>query len=132
MLEYSVSQLPPPDPNDYPYIKGIGAPQEGVSGVDNPVAVLSGPHVAGYPWAGSGMPYPAGHYPLGGLPPSPAAPGGYPWNGPTPVPHGPYPPMGLNPVLGFTWNDPVLMCERKRSAIRKVSLTSGIIGLITM
>ena len=51
MLEYSVSQLPPPDPNDYPYIKGIGAPQEGVSGVDNPVAVLSGPHVAGYPWA---------------------------------------------------------------------------------
>ena len=134
MLEYSVSQLPPQDPNDYPYIKGIGAPQEGVSGVDNPVAVLSGPHVAGYPWAGSGMPYPAGPYPLplGGLPPSPAAPGGYPWNGPTPVPHGPYPPMGLNPVLGFTWNDPVLMCERKRSAIRKVSLTSGIIGLITM
>ena len=47
MLEYSVSQLPPPDPNDYPYIKGIGAPQEGVSGVDNPVAVLSGPYVAG-------------------------------------------------------------------------------------
>ena len=67
MLEYSVSQLPPPDPNDYPYIKGIGAPQEGVSGVDNPVAVLSGPHVAGYPWAGSGMPYPAGPYPFGGL-----------------------------------------------------------------
>ena len=40
--------------------------------------------------------------------------------------------MGLNPVPGFVWNDPVLMCERKRSATRKVSLTSGIIGLITM
>ena len=127
-----MSQLPPQDPNDYPYIKGVGAPQEGAIGVNNPVAVLSGPHVAGYPWAGSGMPYPAGPHPFGGLPPSPAAPGGYPWNGPTPVPHSPYPPMGLNPVLGFAWNDPVLMCERKRSAIRKVSLTSGIIGLITM
>lgn len=139
MLEYSVSQLPPQDPNDYPYIKGIGAQQEGAIGVDNPVAVLSGPHVAGYPWhvagypwAGSGMPYPAGPHPFGGLPPSPAAPGGYPWNGPTPVPHSPYPPMGLNPVPGIVWNDPVLMCERKRSATRKVSLTSGIIGLITM
>ena len=132
MLEYSVSQLPPPGPNDYPYIKGIGAPQEGVSGVDNPVAVLSGPHVAGYPWAGSGMPYPAGPYPLGGLPPSPAAPGGHPWNGPTPVPHGPYPPMGLAPAPVFAWNDPVGTCERKRSATRKVSLASGIIGVITM
>ena len=40
--------------------------------------------------------------------------------------------MGLNPVPGIVWNDPVLMCERKRSATRKVSLTSGIIGLITM
>ena len=40
--------------------------------------------------------------------------------------------MGLNPGPGFVWNDPVLMCERKRSATRKVSLTSGIIGLITM
>ena len=132
MLEYPVSQLPPQDPNDYPYITGIGASQDGASGVEKPAAVLAGPHGAGYPWAASGMAYPAGPYPLGGLPPSPAAPGGYPWNGPTPVPHGPYPPMGLNPVLGFTWNDPVLMCERKRSATRKVSLTSGIIGLITM
>ena len=127
-----MSQPPPQDPNDYPYIKGVGAPQEGAIGVDNPVAVLSGPHVAGYPWAGSGMPYPARPYPFGGLPPSPAAPGGHPWNAPTPVPHGPYPPMGLNPGPGFVWNDPVLMCERKRSATRKVSLTSGIIGLITM
>ena len=132
MLECSVSQLPPQDPNDYPYIKGVGAPQDGVGGVDNPVAVLSGPHVAGYPWAGSGMLNPTGPHPFGGLPPSPAAPGGHPWNAPTPVPHGPYPPMGLNPVPGFVWNDPVLMCERKRSATRKVSLTSGIIGLITM
>ena len=132
MLECSVSQLPPQDPNDYPYIKGVGASQDGVGGVDNPVAVLSGPHVAGYPWAGSGMPYPAGPHPFGGLPSSPAAPGGYPWNGPTPVPHSPYPPMGLNPVLGFAWNDPVLMCERKRSATRKVSVAGSIIGLITM
>ena len=55
-----MSQLPPQDPNDYPYIKGVGAPQDGVGGVDNPVAVLSGPHVAGYPWAGSGMLNPTG------------------------------------------------------------------------
>ena len=132
MLEYPVSQLPPQDPNDYPYIKGIGAPQDGTSGIEKPAAVLAGPHGVGYPWAGPGMSYPAGPYPFGGLPPSPAAPGGYPWNGPMSAPHGPYPPMGLTPVLGFAWNDPVPMCERKRSATRKVSLTSGIIGLITM
>jgi len=40
--------------------------------------------------------------------------------------------MGLNPVLGFAWNDPVGTCERKRSATRKLSLASGIIGVITM
>ena len=57
MLECSVSQLPPQDPNDYPYIKGVGAPQEGAIGVDNPVAVLSGPHVAGYPWHVAGYPW---------------------------------------------------------------------------
>lgn len=95
MLEYPVSQLPPQDPNDYPYIKGIGAPQDGTSGVEKPAAVLAGPHGAGYPWAASGMAYPAGPYPFGGLPPSSAAPGGHPWNGPMPVPYGPYPPMGL-------------------------------------
>ena len=132
MLEYPVSQLPPQDPNDYPYIKGTGAPLDGASGVDNPVAVLAGPHGAVYPWAGSGMAYPAGPYPLGGFPPSSAAPGGYPWNGPMPVSYGPYPPMGLTPVLGFAWNDPVLTCERKRSATRTVSLSSSIIGVITM
>ena len=132
MLEYPVSQLPPQDPNDYPYIKGIGAPQDGTSGVEKPAAVLAGPHGAGYPWAASGMAYPAGPYPFGGLPPSSAAPGGHPWNGPMPVPYGPYPPMGLAPVPVFAWNDPVGTCERKRSATRKVSLASGIIGVITM
>ena len=132
MLEYPVSQLPPQDPNDYPYIKGTGAPLDGASGVENPAAVLAGPHGAGYPWAGSGMAYPAGPHPSGGLPPSSAAPGGYPWNGPMPVPYGPYPPMGPTPVLGFAWNDPVLTCERKRSATRTVSLSSSIIGVITM
>ena len=132
MLEYPVSQLPPQDPNDYPYIKGTGAPLDGAGGVDNPVAVLSGPHGAGYPWAGSGMAYPAAPYPFGGLPPSSAAPGGCPWNGPMPLPHGSYPPMRLSPVRGFAWNDPARACERKRSANRKVSLSSGIIGVITM
>ena len=127
-----MSQLPPQDPNDYPYIKGIGAPQDGTSGVEKPAAVLAGPHGAGYPWAASGMAYPAGPYPFGGLPPSSAAPGGHPWNGPMPVPYGPYPPMGLAPVPVFAWNDPVGTCERKRSATRKVSLASGIIGVITM
>jgi len=42
--------------------------------------------------------------------------------------------MGQNPpVAGFGSNDPVLMeVQRKRSATRKVSLSSGTIGLITM
>ena len=44
----------------------------------------------------------------------------------------PTPPMGLAPVPVFAWNDPVGTCERKRSATRKVSLASGIIGVITM
>ena len=49
-----------------------------------------------------------------------------------PASYGPYPPMGPTPVLGFAWNDPVLTCERKRSATRTVSLSSSIIGVITM
>ena len=55
-----MSQLPPQDPNDYPYITGIGASQDGPSGIEKPAAVLAGPHGAGYPWAASGMAYPAG------------------------------------------------------------------------
>ena len=64
---------------------------------------------------------------------------GHPRNTPTPVPYGRYassmgnPPMGQTPAPGFGWNDPVLtMVQRKRSATRKVSLSSGTIGLITM
>ena len=51
-----------------------------------------------------------------------------------PIPDGRYiPPMGQTPAPGFGWNDPVLtMVQRKRSATRKVSLSSGTIGLITM
>ena len=61
---------------------------------------------------------------------------GYPRNTPMSVPYGRYDPsMGQNPpvVPGFGWNDPVLTeVQRKRSATRKVSLSSGMIGLITM
>ena len=61
-------------------------------------------------------------------------------NTPMPVPYGRYassmgnPPMGQNPpVAGFGSNDPVLMeVQRKRSATRKVSVSSCTIGLITM
>ena len=51
-----------------------------------------------------------------------------------PVPYGRYnPSMGPAPVSGFGWNDPVLReVQRKRSVTRKVSVSSGIIGLITM
>ena len=51
-----------------------------------------------------------------------------------PVPDGRYnPPIGQTPAPGFGSIDPVLMeVQRKRSATRKVSLSSGTIGLITM
>jgi len=51
-----------------------------------------------------------------------------------PVPDGRYDPsMGQTPAPGFGSNDPVLMeVQRKRSATRKVSVASSIIGLITM
>jgi hypothetical protein avisC_08657 len=51
-----------------------------------------------------------------------------------PVPYGHYDSlMGLAPVPGFGSNDPVLMeVQHKRSATRNVSVSSGIVGLITM
>ena len=51
-----------------------------------------------------------------------------------PVSDGRYDPsMGQTPAPGFGSNDPVLMeVQRKRSATRKVSVASSIIGLITM
>ncbi|OLO62346.1 hypothetical protein BKH23_05135 [Actinomyces oris] len=51
-----------------------------------------------------------------------------------PVPYGRYdPPVGPAPAPGLGWNDPVLTTvQRKRFATRKVSVASGIIGLITM
>ena len=59
---------------------------------------------------------------------------GHPRNTPIPVPYGRYnPSMGPAPVSGSGWNDPVLReVQRKRSATRKISLSSGIIGIITM
>ena len=132
MLEHPVSHLPPQEPNDYPYIKGTGAQTGGASSTENPAAVPPAPDDAGYPWAGPAPVYPAGPYPFGGFQLPSGAPGGYPWNGPMPVPSGPYPPMGLTPVLGFAWNDPVRTCELKRAANRRVSLSSGIIGVVTM
>ena len=79
-------------------------------------------------------------YPVSHLPPqnpnrAPLIEGtGYPRNTPIPVPYGRYDPsMGRTPAPGFGWNDPVLMeVQRKRSATRKVSLSSGIAGIITM
>ena len=125
MLERPVSYLPPQDPNDYPYIKGGSSPTEGANSTENPTWPLPAPDNAGYPWAGQ---MPAG-YPWAGL-----GPGGYPWNAPMPMPYGPYfPSMGLTPVPGTGWNDPVLMgVQRNRSASRKISLSSGIVGIITM
>ena len=51
-----------------------------------------------------------------------------------PVPYGRYnPTVGPASVPGLGWNDPVLKeVRRKRSVTRKVSVSSGIIGLITM
>ena len=63
------------------------------------------------------------------------SPTGVPLKTPTPALCGCYGrSMGQNPpVAGFGSNDPVLMeVQRKRSATRKVSLSSGTIGLITM
>ena len=131
-LECPVSQLPPQDLNDYPYIKGTCASTERANSTESSTALPPTLDSAGYPWAGSEPVYPAGPYPFGGFQPPSGAPGGYPWNGPMPVPNGPYPPMGLTPVLGFAWNDPVRTCECKRSENRKVSLSSGIIGVVTM
>ena len=63
------------------------------------------------------------------------SPTGVPLKTPTPALCGCYGrSMGQNPpVAGFGSNDPVLMeVQRKRSTTRKVSLSSGTIGLITM
>ena len=51
-----------------------------------------------------------------------------------PVPDGRYnPTVGPASVPGLGWNDPVLTeVRRRRSVTRKVSVSSGIIGLITM
>ena len=59
---------------------------------------------------------------------------GHPRNAPTPAPYGRYnPPVGQTSAAGFGSIDPVLMeVQRKRSATRKVSLLSGIVGMITM
>ena len=59
---------------------------------------------------------------------------GYLRNTPMPAPYGRYdPPVGPAPAPGLGWNDPVLTTvQRKRFATRKVSVASGIIGLITM
>ncbi len=100
-----MSHLPPQNPNDYPYIKGSSSLKEGTYGPESPASLPSGPDNAGYPW-----------------------------NGHMTVPHGRYyPSMGQTPVPGFGWNDPVLTTvQRKRSATRKVSLSSGVAGIITM
>ena len=43
MLEYPVSQLPPQDPNDYPYIKGSSSLKEGTYGPESPASLPSVP-----------------------------------------------------------------------------------------
>lgn len=85
-------------------------------------------------------PLPTLEFPVSHLPPQspnndPRVQGaGYPRNTPMPVPYGHYDSlMGLAPVPGFGSNDPVLMeVQHKRSATRNVSVSSGIVGLITM
>ena len=101
-----MSQSPPQNPTDYPLNKGSGAPTERANSINNPT----------------------------GLPPAHDS-AGYLRNSPMPVPYGRYDPsMGQNPpVPGFGWNDPVLMeVQRKRFATRRVSVSSGNIGLIAM
>ena len=127
-----MSQLPPQDPNDYPYIKGTCAPTGGANSVKSPAALPPVSDVTGYPWAGPGLVDPAGTYPSGGFQPPAGAPSGYPWSVPIPVPYDTFLPTRPAPVPGFVWNDPVLTVKRKRVSNRRVSLSSGIIGVVTM
>ncbi len=126
-----MTQLPPQDPNDYPYIKGASASSDGAHDSQVPAQSNLGSLHVGRPAAAPGAGYPGEPPPLGGVQPPPAGPGGYPWGAPGPAPYVPYPPPVLVPVPGSSWNDPALIAGRKRTTNRRVAISGSIVGLIT-
>lgn len=125
-----MTQLPPQDSSDYPYIKGASASIDGAYG-SRPPTPSSPAFNVGRPFPGPDAGYPGAPPPLQGIQPPPPGPGSHPWSVPAPVPYIPYGPVMLVPAPGIPWNDPVLTAERKRSTNRRVAVWGGIVGLVT-
>lgn len=125
-----MTQLPPQDSSDYPYIKGASASIDGAYG-SRPPTPSSPAFNVGRPFPGPDAGYPGAPPPLQGIQQPPPGPGSHPWSVPAPVPYIPYGPVMLVPAPGIPWNDPVLTAERKRSTNRRVAVWGGIVGLVT-
>ena len=125
-----MTQLPPQDSSDYPYIKGASASIDGAHG-SRPPTPSSPAFNGGRPFPGPDAGYPSGPPPLQGIQQPPPGPGSHPWSVPAPVPYIPYGPVMLVPAPGIPWNDPVLTAERKRATNRRVAVWGGIVGLVT-
>lgn len=125
-----MTQLPPQDSSDYPYIKGASASIDGAYG-SRPPTPSSPAFNVGRPFPGPDAGYPSGPPPLQGIQQPPPGPGSHPWSVPAPVPYIPYGPVMLVPAPGIPWNDPVLTAERKRATNRRVAVWGGIVGLVT-
>ena len=121
-----MTQLPPQDPSDYPYIKGASADVPHDSKASVPPG--TGPVNGVWPAPGPGAGHPGGPPPGGGAWGPPPGPGGYPWGAPGPLP---YPPPVPAPVPGIGWNDPAYVLERKRTTNRRVAVSGSIVGLVT-
>ena len=126
MPEHPVTQLPPQDPSDYPYIKGDSADVPHDSKASVPPG--TGPVNGVWPAPGPGAGHPGGPPPGGGAWGPPPGPGGYPWGAPGPLP---YPPPVPAPVPGIGWSDPAYVLERKRTTNRRVAVSGSIVGLVT-
>lgn len=127
-----MTQLPPQDPSDYPYIKGASASSDRAHDSRLPEPPSLGSLNVSRPAAAPGSGYPGGPPPLGGVQPPPAGPGGYPWGDPIPASYIPYPLPVLVPVPGTSWNDPALIAGRKRTTNRRFAVSGSIVGLITV
>ena len=125
-----MTQLPPQDSSDYPYIKGASASIDGAYG-SRPPTPSSPAFNVGRPFPGPDAGYPGAPPPLQGIQQPPPGPGSHPWSVPAPVPYIPYGPVMLVPAPGIPWNDPVLTAERKRATNRRVAVWGGIVGLVT-
>lgn len=125
-----MTQLPPHDPSDYPYIKGASAAIDGASDSRPPTSSNPAFNV-GRSFPGPDPGYPGGPLPFRGVQQPPGGAGGYPWGVPAPVPYVLYGPVAWVPASGIPWNDPVLTAERKRSTNRRVAVGGGIVGLVT-